>query len=68
MLSPAERDEIRQAIYHDLCEIEDHISHNAGSYEYLCMVGGAPTFTHTPCGPVIRRIYHVPRTALCEVA
>ena len=68
MLSPAERDEIRREVYHDLVELEDQISHNAGSYEYLCLVGGIPTFTHTPVGPVIRRIFHVDRVDCCEVA
>lgn len=56
MLSPAERDEIRQEVYQDLIEIEDDVAHRAGSYEYLCLLGGEPTFTHAPCGPVIRRV------------
>jgi len=56
MLSPEERDEIRQEVYHELVEIEDEISRHAGSYEYLCLLQGAPTFTHRPIGKVIRRI------------
>lgn len=68
MLSPAERDEIRQEVLHELVEIEDQISHNAGSYEYLCLIGGIPTFTHTPVGPVLRRIFHVERVADCDAA
>jgi len=56
MLSPEERDEIRQEVYRDLAEIEDDVSHNAGSYEYLCLLEGEPVFTHRPIGRVIRRI------------
>jgi hypothetical protein len=56
MLTNEEKDEIRQEVYHELVEIEDEIAHHAGSYEYLCLIDGAPTFTHTPVGPVIRRI------------
>jgi hypothetical protein len=56
MLSQQEREEIRQEVYHDLVEIEDEIAHHAGTYEYLCLIWGEPTFTHAPVGPVIRRI------------
>ena len=58
MLSLEERDEIRREVLHDLVEIEDEIAHHAGSYEYLCLLQGVPTFTHHPVGPVIRRIVH----------
>ena len=67
MLSNEERDEIRREVYHGLVEIEDEISYRAGTYEYLCLIDGAPTFTHTPVGRVIRRIFHVERDC-CEVA
>lgn len=63
MLSPEERDAIRQEVYHELVEIEEEISHRAGSYEFLCLIDGAPTFTHTPVGPVIRRIVPIERLA-----
>lgn len=63
MLSPAERDEIRREVYDDLVQIENEVSRRAGSYEYLCLIGGIPTFTHTPCGPVIRRIVRLARAA-----
>ena len=56
MLSPEERDEIRREVYHDLVEIEDEVANRAGTYEYLCLVEGLPTFCHRPVGPVIRRI------------
>jgi hypothetical protein len=68
MLSPEERDEIRREVYQELVEIEDEISHRAGTYEYLCLVAGEPTFTHSPIGKVIRRIFHVDRLDCCEVA
>jgi hypothetical protein len=60
MLTPEEKDEIRVEVLHDLAEIERRASHDAGSYEFLCLVEGIPTFTHTPVGPVIRRIVHPP--------
>lgn len=63
MLSPAEREEFRQALYQDLIAIEDEISRHAGTYEFLCLLGGAPTFCHSPVGPVIRRVYRVDRAA-----
>jgi hypothetical protein len=64
MLSPEERDEIRREVLHELVEIEDDVSHRAGTYEYLCLVLGEPTFCHHPVGPVIRRIVHPE----CDVA
>lgn len=56
MLSPEERQEIRTEVYHDLIEIEDDVAHRAGSYGYLCLLGGEPTFCHGPVGPVLRYI------------
>ena len=56
MLSLEERDEIRQEVRHELAEIEEEISRHAGTYEYLCLLQGEPTFCHAPVGPVIRRI------------
>jgi hypothetical protein len=54
VLSPEEQEAIRQAVYADMIEIEDLIMRRAGSYRYLCRLQGNPTFTHTPCGPVLR--------------
>ena len=59
MLSQEERQEIRQEVYRDVAEIEDEISHRAGSYNYLCLLQGAPTFTHHPVGRVLRAIPHL---------
>jgi hypothetical protein len=56
MVSPSEREDIRQVVYRELAELEHRISHYAGSYKYLCLVQGGPCFTHTPCGPVLRTI------------
>ena len=56
MLSPHEREEIRQIMYRDMADIEDDISKRAGSYTYLCLIAGGPVFTHSPVGRVLRRI------------
>jgi hypothetical protein len=57
-LSQDERAEIRAEVYNDLCDIEDQISHRAGSYNFLCLLDGEPTFTHYPVGRVLRAIVH----------
>lgn len=67
MLSLEEREDIRREVLRELIEIEDRIAHSAGSYEFLCLIAGIPTFTHGPVGKVIRRIVHVEH-ADCEVA
>ena len=59
MLTQEERDEIRRAIYADLIEIEEEITRHAGSYEYLCLLGGEPVFCHRPVGKVIRHLVPV---------
>jgi hypothetical protein len=64
VLSPEEKNEIHQAVYRDLIEIEAEITRHAGSYQYLCLLEGEPTFCHRPVGPVIRHIAHLE----CEVA
>lgn len=56
MLSLEEQEAIRQAVYADMIEIEDLVMRQAGSYRYLCLLQGAPTFTHVACGPVLRYI------------
>lgn len=56
MLTPQEKHEIHTAVWQDLVEIETRVTHDAGSYEYLCLVAGVPVFAHTPIGPVIRHI------------
>lgn len=56
MLSPEEQEAIRQAVYADMIEIEDLIMRRAGSYHYLCLLQGCPTFTHKPVGPILRYI------------
>lgn len=58
MLSPGERDEIRQFIYEEMADIEHRIRNQAGSYNYLCNVGGLTMFTHRPVGAVIHAIAH----------
>lgn len=55
-LSQEERYAIRQAVYEDLIEFEDKIMHQAGTYTFLCLLQGEPTFTHAPVGPVLRYI------------
>ena len=59
MLGPIESEEIRQLIYAELASIERRIATQAGSYNYLCCVGGGPCFTHRPVGAVLRTITHV---------
>lgn len=55
-MSPLERQELKNAVYDVMADLEDQVSHYAGSYTHLCFVGGAPTFTHAPLGRVLRRI------------
>lgn len=59
MLSPIEREEIRNFVHEELAEIEYRVRHNAGSYNYLCSVGGVTMFTHQPIGQVIHAIPHI---------
>jgi hypothetical protein len=56
MMTPAEREEIRQEVYRDVADLEDEIAHRAGSYTYLCLLMGEPVFTHFPVGRVLRHI------------
>lgn len=65
MLSEIERDEIRAEVYADMIEVERMITHNAGSYPYLCLLGGSPVFTHQPVGGVLRYIPPHPPTNDC---
>lgn len=59
MLSPQEKQEIREEVHHELAEIEYEVAHYAGSYNYLCAAGGITFFAHTPVGAVLRYIEHV---------
>jgi hypothetical protein len=56
MLSQEEREEIRQAVYTEMVDVEHRIEHDAGSYPFMVLLDGNPTFAHTACGPVIRYI------------
>lgn len=58
MLGEIEIEEIRRLIYAEMASIESRIAHQAGSYNYVCCVGGSPCFTHHPVGAVLRTIYH----------
>ncbi|ABE67830.1 hypothetical protein SEA_YASSIFIED_75 [Mycobacterium phage Yassified] len=60
MMSPEEKWEIKQLVHQELAAIEYEIAHNAGSYRYLCALGGVTFFSHTPVGTVVRSI--PPRT------
>lgn len=59
MLSLQEKQEIREEVHHELAEIEELVTHHAGSYNYLCEVAGDTIFTHRPIGAVLRSIPHV---------
>lgn len=55
MLSPDDTEEIRRVLYQEY----DWLSRAkclAGSYTYLCLVDGLPTYTHTPCGTVLQQV------------
>jgi len=56
MMSSGEREDVRQLIYRELASLEARISHNAGTYRYVCLILGGPCFTHTPSGPILRII------------
>lgn len=58
MLSPEEREEIRNFVHQELAGIEQDVSRRAGSYNYLCSIGGLTMFTHRPVGAVIHAIPH----------
>jgi hypothetical protein len=59
MLTNEEKAEIKAEVFRDLIEIEDDVTHRAGSYGYLCLVAGVPIFTHRPVGGVIRTVAHL---------
>ncbi len=58
MLSPEEHEEIRNVVHQELASIEKQIRHHAGSYNFLCNVGGVTMFTHRPIGAVLHSIPH----------
>lgn len=58
MLTPTEREEIRQLIEQELADIEDQCA-RAGSFNYLCRISGVGrVLTHRPQGRVLRPIAH----------
>lgn len=59
MLSPTEREEIRLFIHEELSDIERQVRDYAGSYNFLCSVGGLTMFTHHPVGRVIHAVPHI---------
>lgn len=59
MLSPIEREEIRRCVHDELADIEQQVRDYAGSYNFLCSVGGLTMFTHQPVGRVIHAVPHV---------
>lgn len=58
MFSAGEREEIRQFVHQEMAGIEYQVRHQAGSYNYLCSVGGLTMFTHSPVGAVLHAIPH----------
>lgn len=62
MLTPTEREEIRQLVDQELADIEDQCAH-AGSYTYLCRVNGLRVLAHSPLGRVLRHIPRLTRSA-----
>lgn len=58
MFTPDEREEIRQLVHRELATIEQDVRDRAGSYNYLCNIGGVTMFTHHPMGAIIHSIPH----------
>jgi hypothetical protein len=58
VFTPDEREEIRQLVHWELATIEQDVRDRAGSYNYLCNVGGVTMFTHRPMGAIIHSIPH----------
>lgn len=58
MLGPIEREEIRNFVHEEMAEMYAQVAHEAGSYNYLCCVGGLTVFTHRPMGAVLYAIPH----------
>lgn len=56
MMSPDDHEEVVQTVYQELAAMEYRMAHEAGSYRYLCLIGGSPTFAHSPVGPVLRTL------------
>jgi polysaccharide pyruvyl transferase WcaK-like protein len=54
MMSPDEREDVRQLVYQEMAALEYRIAREAGSYRYMCLVGGSPVFAHSPVGPILR--------------
>lgn len=58
MFTPGERQEIESFVHQELALIEQKVRDQAGSYNFLCSVGGLTMFTHRPVGAVLRSISH----------
>lgn len=58
MLTPTEREEIRSFVHQEMAQIERQYRRDAGSYNYLCSVGGMTVFSHKPVGAVLHVIPH----------
>lgn len=52
MFTNDERAEIRMLLYAELIKVHEMML-RAGSYEYLCLVGGHPVYAHQPVGQVL---------------
>jgi hypothetical protein len=59
MLSLEETEQIRQVLYQEMARLHRAVTAaSAGTYNYLCLVGGHPTFTHQPIGTVLQQVHH----------
>lgn len=55
MFSLEETEQVRQLVYQEMARLNAAVTAaRSGSYNYLCLVAGAPTFTHQPVGPVLQ--------------
>lgn len=52
MFSDNEIAEIRMVFYNELVNVHK-LMLAAGSYQYLCLCGGRPVYSHTPIGKVL---------------
>lgn len=53
MFTPGEREEMRNFVHQEIADIEYRLRHQAGSYKYLCSVGGMTVFSHIPVGSIL---------------
>jgi hypothetical protein len=59
MFDKHERAEIR-ALCHEELKLIHRANQAAGSFRYLCMVEGAPLYSHHPIGVVLRDLEQEP--------